>query len=141
MTSAQIRDLIRVVEARKTRDLARLDGLMVQVRACEAEIEAAMRMHAHDAAEEALDDVPFAFHGLRITLADQRIAQAERLRAALEPDIAAARAQAVESVGRHSALERILEDVERDRKRTRIARTERDAPAPLAPPQEHDEDA
>lgn len=128
-----LRQLLQVAEARKSRDLALLDALNARARACEAEAREAARLRTADMADAANADLPLAFQGLRITYADQRIADAERRRKALEPEIEAARAIAAESLGKHAALERILEEAERDRAQLRAARAERDAPPATAP--------
>lgn len=128
MTPARLRDLMKVVEARKTRDLAQLEALQARARGLEAEIEEARSLHARDAAEAGLAQVPFAFVGLRLKLADHLVAQAERRRAELQPEIEAARAQAAESLGKHSALEKLLENTEREQAALRLTRAERDAP-------------
>ncbi len=133
MTPAMLRQLLEASEARKTRDLARLDALNVQVRGCDAEAAEAARVAATDMADAANADLPLAFQGLRMTYADQRIAAAERRRRELEPEVEAARATAAESFGKHQALERMLDEAERERAYLRAARAERDAPPPAAP--------
>ncbi len=128
MTPAQLRELIRLAEARKAGDLARLDALLTEARACEAEIEDAGRTAVEDLAAAA--EMPMAQLALRQVWADQRVAQARRRLATLAPRVAAARAAAVQSLGKHAALEKLVDHADRAAAHTRAARAERDAPPP-----------
>lgn len=123
-----LRQLLQVAEARKNRDLAHLDALNARARACEAEAREAVRLCAADMADAAHAHLPLAFQGLRMAYADHRVAEAESRRKALAPEIEAARAAASESLGKHAALERLVEEAERGRSQLRAARAERDAP-------------
>ena len=62
---------------------------------------------------------PFV-HDLAVTLA------------ALGPRIAEARAAAVQSLGKHAALEKLADRADQDAAQIRAARAERDAPQPAA---------
>lgn len=132
MTPAMLRQLLRIAEARKVGDLARLDALMVASRACEAEISEAALTAARDTL--AGIETPMAQRALRLAWADQRIAAARRRLAALGLEVAAARAAAIRSLGKHQALEKLVEKAERDAALVRAARNEREAPPPEAPP-------
>ncbi|MER2509730.1 MAG: hypothetical protein ABTQ27_13390, partial [Amaricoccus sp.] len=90
MTPARLRELLRLAEARKSGNLARLDALLAEVRACEAEIEDAARTVVQDLAAAA--EMPMAQLALRQIWADQRVAQARRRMGALGPRVAEARA-------------------------------------------------
>ncbi|WP_299131848.1 hypothetical protein [uncultured Amaricoccus sp.] len=128
MTPARLRELLRLAEARKSGNLARLDALLAEVRACEAEIEDAARTVVQDLAAAA--EMPMAQLALRQIWADQRVAQARRRMAALEPRVAEARATALQSLGKHAALEKLIDHADRDAAQVRAARAERDAPPP-----------
>lgn len=125
-----LRQLLEVAEARKSRDLARLDALNAQARGCEAEAQEAARLGSADMAEAAIAEVPLAFQGLRMAYAEHLISAAEQRLKALQPEIEAARATAAESFGKHAALARMIEDAERERAHLRATRAERDAPPP-----------
>lgn len=129
MQPGELARLAHLVEARKAGALGRLEALMAEVRACEAEIAARRETLAHDLAEGGL---PPAQQALRLTWAEQRIAQARRRLASLAPEIAAARAAAIRELGKHAALEKLTERADAEADRIRAARTERDAP--LLPP-------
>lgn len=133
MTPAMLRQLLQVVEARKTRDLAALEALTAADRACEAEIAELAQTHARDWAEGAAALTPFAQQALRLAWADARMAEARRRRAALAPQIEEARQAAIQSLGKHSALEAMIEETEREAAHLRAARAERDAPPAAAP--------
>lgn len=135
MTPAMLRELLRIAEARKARDLAVLEGLLAQDRALEEEIADLAGTHARDWADGAAGLVPLAQQGLRLAWADARIAQAKDRRTALAVKIAQARHAATQSLGKHSALEHLLEETEAAAGHLRAARSERDAP-PALPPRE-----
>ncbi|HET9068325.1 MAG TPA: hypothetical protein VFN28_06745, partial [Amaricoccus sp.] len=71
-----------------------------------------------------------AQQALREAWVDQSIRAAERQRAALAARIAAARGEAVQSLGRHRALETLVERGEAEARQQRLARAEREAPPP-----------
>lgn len=133
MGPAELAALARLAEARRAGALARLDALMAEMRACEAEIAERRSTATRDLAEGG-EGLPLAQQALRLTWAEQRIAQARRRLAVLAPEIAAARAAAVQALGKHEALEKLTERAELDALRLRITRAERDAPPPLARP-------
>ena len=76
--------------------------------------------------------LPLPQQALRQAWADQRIRAAHRRRAELVPAIRAARAEALQSLGKHRALENLVERADRTAARLAAARTEREAPAPEA---------
>ena len=130
MTPAKLRELAGLVEARKARDLARLDALLAEDRRLAAEIAGLMGTAARDLATGIA--LPLPQQALRQAWADQRIRAAHRRRAELIPAIRAARAEALQSLGKHRALENLVERADRTAARLAAARTEREAPAPEA---------
>jgi hypothetical protein len=130
MTPAALRALTALAEARRARDLARLDGLLRRDRALEAEIAALAGTLERDRASDA--PLPPAQQALREAWVDQRLRAARLGRAALAAGIAAARAAAVQSLGKHRALENLAERGERAAEQRILARAEREAPPPLA---------
>ncbi|HRO10634.1 hypothetical protein [Amaricoccus sp.] len=131
MTPAALRRLAGLAEARRARDLARLDALLSRDRTLAAEIAALATTLSREAKSGA--PLPPAQQALRETWVDQRIRAARRQRAALAPAIAAARAQAVQSLGKHEALGKLVERADDDARHQRDARTEREAPPPATP--------
>jgi hypothetical protein len=131
VTPAALRQLIGLVEARKARDLARLDALLVEDRRLAADIVELAATGARDMAEGV--EVPLAQQARRLAWADQCIAAARRRRAALAPEIAAARLVAARSLGKHRALEHLEERAARALARLRDARAEREMPPPDRP--------
>lgn len=130
MNPAALRGLGALMEARKARDLARLEGLVAEDRALEARIAELSAMAAVDAASgEAL---PPDRQAARLAWIDQSRAIAARRRAALAPEIARARAAAVQSLGRERALDRLAMDAERQEATLRSGREEREAAPPHA---------
>lgn len=130
MTPAALRQLGGLMEARKARDLARLERLAAEDRALAEEIAALARVVAEDVASGL--HLPPDRQAARLTWVDQRTRLAERRRAVLAPLIATARAAAVQSLGREMALDHLAAAADRDEARFRAARSEREAP-PLAP--------
>ena len=128
MTPAALARLAGLVEARKARDLARLEGLVAEDRRLAAEIAALAATSARDLAEA--PDMSLAQQGLRTRWAEARIALARVRRAELAAGIRAARAAAVQSLGKHRALEDLAARADLDVRRTRAARAEREAPPP-----------
>jgi hypothetical protein len=126
MTPAALRRLTGLAEARRARDLARLDSLLRRDRALKEEIAALATALERDGASGT--PLPPAQQGLREAWVDQRIRAAERQRAALAASIAAARAAAAQSLGKHRALEDLVERGEREAQHQREARAEREAP-------------
>ena len=126
MTPAALRALASLVEARKARDLARLEGLVAEDRRLEAEIADLAATGSRDLAEGVA--LPLARQGLREIWAEQRIRAARRRRAELAARIRAARADAVQSLGRHRALEHLVEGADRSEQRRKLARAERETP-------------
>lgn len=127
MTPARLRELLALAEARKARDLARLEALNAADRALVEAARGLAGLHARDMAE-GVGAAPLALLGRRLVWADARMAEIRAARARLAADVAAARAAATVSLGRHRALERLLEDADRAARAAREARAERDAP-------------
>jgi len=126
MTPAALRDLLRLMDARKARDLARLDRLLAEDRRLAGEIATLAATASHDHAEGA--PVPLREQGRRLAWAAARIRAAEHRRRALAAEIRAARADAVQSLGKHKALEHLAARAERTAAQQREARAEREAP-------------
>ena len=93
------------------------------------EIAALAGTAARDLAEGVA--VPLAQQGLRQAWADQGIRAAGRRRGELAVQIRQARAAAVQSLGKHRALEELVERAEEAVEQVRIARAEREA-SPVA---------
>jgi hypothetical protein len=136
MTPTALRQLGSLMAAQKARDLARLERLVAEDRALEAEMAALGGLAAEDAASGHV--LPPERQAARLAWADHRRALAARRRAALVPEIAAARAMAVRSLGRERALDHLAATADRIDTRLRGAREEREAP-PLAPGAPDDE--
>jgi hypothetical protein len=130
VTPAALRRLAGLAEARRARDLARLDRLLTRDRELAAEI-ASLRTTLEGDATAGIP-LPPTQQALRQAWVDQRIGAAERQRTALVPAIAAGRAEAVQSLGKHRALENLVDCGEKDARQQRLARAEREAP-PAAP--------
>jgi hypothetical protein len=130
MTPAALRQLTRLAEARKARDLARLEGLLIRERQLAAEISALSGTLARDLATGIA--LPPAQQALRQAWVEQRIRAAERQRTALAAGIVAARAEAVQSLGKHRALEHLVERGDRIALQHDLARAEREAPPAAA---------
>jgi hypothetical protein len=128
MTPAALAALLRLMQARKSRDFARLDRLLAEERALADEIAALAALPARDFAEDPAQSP--ALQARRLAWAAQRIRLAERRRATLADDIRAARATAAQSLGKHRSLETLADRAERAAMQARAARAEREAPPP-----------
>jgi hypothetical protein len=131
MTPEALRRLAGLMEARKVRDLARLDGLMSEDRRLQAEIAELAATGRRDA--DSPTGLPLSHQERRVRWSDQRIALAKSRRIGLAAEIAAARGAAVQSLGRDRALDRLAERSERAANQAREARFERQTPPPVAP--------
>jgi hypothetical protein len=129
MTPQALRALAEIVEARKARDLARLERLLAEDRGLSREIEALAATATRDLAEGA--SLPLPRQGVRLAWADARIRAARRRREVLAEEIRAARAEAVRSLGKHTALEHLAGRADREELRVRTSRAEREAPPPV----------
>lgn len=125
MDAGMLRRLGKLAEVRKARDLARLETLMNRDRALEQEIRVLGATGSLDLAS-GFAALPPAQQGLRQAWATHRIAQARKARAALAPEIAAARAAATRSLGKHEALGTLAGRAEREAAAIRAARAEAD---------------
>jgi hypothetical protein len=72
-------------------------------------------------------DLPLAQQSLRLDWADQHMTQARACRARLAPQITQARDSARQSLGKHQALEHLLDKAKQSEARVREARSEREA--------------
>lgn len=126
MTPAALRALGGLMEAQKARDLAILERLVAEDRTLEAEIATLAGMLVEDAASAA--PLPPDRQAARIAWIDGKIAAARRRRSALAPEIARARAIAVQSLGRARALDHLAQSADRVASAHRAARDEREAP-------------
>ena len=129
VTPAALRRLAALAEARRARDLARLDGLLAEDRRLVAEIAALAGTAARDLAEGVA--LPLAQQGLRQAWADQRdaggAAAAGRARARGSGRRGPRRCRASASTGRWRSWWRARTGAAAQ---LRIARAEREAPAP-----------
>lgn len=130
MTPDALRQLAALAEARRSRDLAVLDALLMEDRRLAAEILEVAAAPARDLAEGGIAIAPIAQQALRFAWLEQRIAALRRRRAELAPRIAQARAAATRSLGKHQALEHLTERAEVAAERRREARSEREAMPP-----------
>ena len=131
MTSAALTDLLRLMDARKARDLARLDRLLTEDRRLAEDIAALAATGSRDLAEGAL---PLAQQGRRLAWAAARIQAAENRRRQLAGEIREARAEAVQSLGKHKALAHLTDRAVRAAVQRREARAEREGPPPRKQP-------
>ncbi len=115
-----LRKLVALAEARRARDLTRLDALTAERRRLEAEIVELARIEARDAAEGVM---PFAMLARRTVWAAAEIARRESRTAAITSEIEVARTAARTSLGKHEALIRLTEAAACDEAAAR-ARTE-----------------
>ncbi len=127
MTPARLRDLLALAEARKARDLARLEALIAADRTLAHQALDLAGTHARDMAEGA-GSTPLALLGHRLIWADGRLTALRAARARLGTEIADVRAAATISLGKHRALEHLLERALRTTRAQHEARAERDAP-------------
>lgn len=128
MKPEDLKRLAQLTDAVKSRDLARLEALLAQDRGLEDEIERLSLQQIEDM--KSGDNIPQLAR--RLAWAEAHIDKARRGRAALAAQIRAAREAAVQSLGRHEALEHLREKAAEDATREALARIERDAPAPEA---------
>jgi hypothetical protein len=130
VTPEALRQLMQLAEARKARDLSRLDRLLAEDRRLVAEIAELAGTAARDMAADG--SLPLPRQGLRLAWAGRRIAAARRQRTELTAAIRAARAEAAQSLGKHQTLEHLAERAERAALQLRAARAEREAPPAAA---------
>lgn len=129
MDREALRDLLRLMDARKGRDLARLDRLLMEDRRLLDEIAALAATGSRDLAEDG-PTLPLPEQGRRLAWAAARIRVAESRRLALAAEIREARAEAVQSLGKHKALEHLTGRADHALRQKREARAEREAPPP-----------
>jgi len=135
VTPEALRQLAALAEARRSRDLAVLEELLLEDRRLAAEILEIAAAPARDLAEGGIAIAPIAQQALRFAWLERHIAALRRRRAELAPRIAQARAEASRSLGKHQALEHLSGRAEQAADREREARSEREAmpPAPRDP--------
>lgn len=126
MTPGALRRLAGLLDARKARDLARLEALVAEDRRLAAEVAALAATPARDLATGIA--VPLVQQARRQAWADQRIRAARRRRAELAGLIRDARAAAVRSLGKHESLESLVARADRTAAQLLAARAEREAP-------------
>jgi len=124
---AALTGLMRLAEARRSGDLARIEALMAEDRALARELAEAGATPRLDIADGAAQ-TPFAQQALRLAWAQARVEQALRRRAELALEIDAARSRAARSLGRHEALAHLRDRAATEARRARAARAEREAP-------------
>jgi hypothetical protein len=127
VSPAALRRLLALVAVRKARDLARLDRLAAEDRRLAAEIAVLAATPSRDAAGSG-PPLPLGRQAARQAWADAGIRAARRRREALQAEIRAARAAAVQSLGKHEALAALAARAERAVAQTGAARAEREAP-------------
>ncbi len=130
MSPEALAGLVSLAAARRDRDLARLEAMLVEERGLAEEIMRLAAIPAQDMAGGSIVQAPLAQQALRFAWVEQGITRARRRRAALASEIAAARAAAAVSVGKHEALGRLLSVARADQSHNRAARAEREAPPP-----------
>jgi hypothetical protein len=123
--------LVALAAARRERDLARLEALLMEDRGLADEITRLAALPAQDLAEGGATIAPLQQQALRFAWMEQQITRARQRRAVLAVEIAGARTAAGTSVGKHEALDRLRAVAGRNALHLRHARTEREAP-PLA---------
>lgn len=128
MNPAALRRLQSLTEARRAAALARLETLQLEDRRIAEVIIELAAMPAREIAETP-EGLPH--YARRLAWVGHRIAVLERRRSALAVEIAAARAAAGSSVGRHEAMGALIRRADRSAADLREARAEREAPSPL----------
>jgi hypothetical protein len=128
---AALARLVALAEARRRRDLARIEALAVEARRIEDEIADLGTTQRRDAEAGAM---PLAMVARRIAWAEAAIAGHQRRVAAIAHELAAARTAAQASVGRHEALAALLARAAREARRDRERAAERAAPPPARRP-------
>ncbi|MFO1141440.1 MAG: hypothetical protein U1E59_03455 [Amaricoccus sp.] len=130
MTPATLRGLAGLVDARTNRDLARLEALVAEDRRLEAELAELASTLVREHPESR--DIAFPSQALRYIWVEQRTRAACRRRSELAAAIRAARAAAVQSLGKQRALEELVGRAQNAEDQVRTARAEREA-APSDP--------
>lgn len=124
MNAARLRALATLAEAKRARDLARLDALIAEARGIEEAIAALAGTERRDMAE---GRVPFALMGLRVAWADAEIAARRARLAEIAGALAAVRAEARTSLGKHEALRALVARAEAAERGARARAEEVDA--------------
>jgi hypothetical protein len=125
--SADVARLLGLAEARRARDLARLEALIAEARRIEAEIDALVEVRRRDLVFDPEGGLPLGLQGRRQAHVEREIAERRRQLRALEPALAAVRDAARQSLGKHEALARLRDMAGAAEERARAARAEREA--------------
>jgi hypothetical protein len=132
MKAADLAALAALAEARRTRDLARLEALIAEARGLEAEIVELAATERRDAAAGPTD---FAQMGRRHAWAEAQIAARQRRIAGIAAEIAAVRKAARVSLGKHEVLKALVAQAEADERALR-SRSEEIAAAAAGRPRQ-----
>jgi hypothetical protein len=130
MTPAALRQLAGLAEARRQRDLAAVERLMAEMRRLDAEIAEIAGTLTRDMAAEA--PVPMMNYGRRMAWAEHETALRRAAQARLAAQLAAARAMARVSLGKHEALLKLVEAAEAGARQDRERKAEREGFVGLA---------
>ena len=127
MTPRDLRRLMALADVRKARDLARLEALLAEDRRLAAEVAELAQTGARDLAEGIAMPLRAAGAAARLGGAAHR-RRAAAARGARSPRSPRARTAAAQSLGKHRALENLVENADRAVIRVRSDRAEREAP-------------
>lgn len=127
MTPAKLRQLGRLAEARKLRDLALLEAAIAEDRALRQRILDLASTPLRDLAE-GLVAMPVAQQELRQVWTRKQISACNARRAELAGRLTALRQNAARSLGKHEAISKLVKGAEAEADEARSARTERETP-------------
>lgn len=133
MDTAQLRQLKKLSDARKTQALAKLERVMAEDQRLVAEIARIRALPLLDF-DISTAGVPLSQIGLRIHWADQSVRRLNQQRASLIPEIDRLRREAAILLGKHEALGTLTDRAERDQAQHRVRRAE--AETPFTPPRD-----
>ncbi len=128
MKSDQLNKLVALADAQKARDLAVLESALAEDRRLEQEINEMSKIIAQDMTDGDFSEMPYSQFALRLQWADHRVSEAAVRREALSDKIRKLRSLAAISLGKHSALEKLSERAEKQKREFREARTDRETP-------------
>ena len=126
MTPAALQRLGKLMEARKARDLAHLEQLVAEERRLRGELDTLAATPRVEA--ESGETLPPDRQAVRLAWIDRQATLLRERLALLAPQIARARAAAVQSLGREQALERLARNAATVERSIRSAREEREMP-------------
>lgn len=127
MTPSKLRQLGRLAEARKLRDLADLEAAVAEDRMLRQRILDLASTPIRDMAE-GLIAMPVAQQEVRQVWAQRQIALCRARRAELAGRIEALRRNAARSLGKHEAIGKLVGSAEAEASEAQRARSEREAP-------------